>query len=57
MCEWGAILDDLAATCAEGGGRALCAGAELVVEVLAFMTGKNNSYKHKHVQLPRHFGP
>ena len=38
MCEWGAILDDLAATWAEGGGRALCAGAALVVEVLAFMT-------------------
>ena len=38
MCEWGAILDDLAATWAEGGGKALWAGAELAVEVLAFMT-------------------
>ena len=38
MCEWGAILDDLAATWAEGGGRALWAGAKLAVEVLAFMT-------------------
>lgn len=37
MCECGAILEDLPAEGAEGGGIELCAGAEVEAVVVAFM--------------------